>query len=193
MQTHSMKARARGRAATLVLAAWGVAMTLAPAVAGDERAALAGHSLTTLEGTTTTLAAFRGDVVVVNFWASWCAPCRKELPTLNAWNTAWAGRGARVVAVSIDKDVRRARRFAMDMNLSLTVLHDGPDGLARTLDIPAVPYTLLLDREGNVVGTVSGSASEEIAALGRKVETMLAARGTPPVQEAGMGEPGGKR
>jgi thiol-disulfide isomerase/thioredoxin len=147
---------------------------------------LATHRLTSLDGKTTTLAAYRGDVVVVNFWASWCAPCRRELPLLDQWNKEWQGRGARVIAISIDKDVRKAKKFLDEMELSLPVMHDGPDGLARTLDIPAVPYTLLLDREGNVIQTVSGSTEGEVAALGRKVETMIATREARPVQEAGM-------
>jgi thiol-disulfide isomerase/thioredoxin len=147
---------------------------------------LAAHTLSSLDGGTTTLSAFRGEVVVVNFWATWCAPCRHELPLLDQWNTQWKSRGARVVAISIDQDPSKVRSFVKEMKLSLTVMHDGPDGLARSLDIPAVPYTLLLDRDGNVIETVRGSAEAEVAALGRKVETMLAARGERPVQEAGV-------
>jgi hypothetical protein len=79
------------------------------------------------------------------------------------------------------------------MKLTLTVLYDGPDGLARTLDIPSVPYTLLLDRDGNVVKTVKGSMADELAALERRVETMLAERPAPRVQEAGVAAPGGER
>jgi thiol-disulfide isomerase/thioredoxin len=155
-----------------------LATAMSVASAGSDRETLARHALTPLDGAVTNLAAYRGEVVVVNFWASWCAPCREELPLLDQWNTAWVGRGARVVAVSIDRDANKARRFVEEMKLTLPVMHDGPDGLARTLDIPAVPYTLLLDRDGNVIDHVSGSAEADVAALGRKVETM---------QEADMG------
>lgn len=167
-------------AAISVLAATGVAQA-------DTRSdALSTHKLTALDGKATTLAAYRGEIVVLNFWASWCAPCRRELPLLDQWSSAWTGHGARVIAISIDKDARKAKAFADEMSLKLTVLHDGPDGLARTLDIPSVPYTLLLDRDGNVVGEVKGSAESEVAALKAKVESMLAARGASAVQEAGM-------
>jgi len=168
-------------AAISVMAASGIAHA-----SGEKRESLATHSLATLDGKTATLAAYRGDVVVVNFWASWCAPCRRELPLLDQWSSAWTGHGARVIAISIDKDARKAKAFADEMSLKLTVLHDGPDGLARTLDIPSVPYTLLLDRDGNIVGEVKGSAESEVAALKAKVESMLAARGASAVQEAGM-------
>lgn len=167
-------------AAISVLAAAGVAR------AGGEHDTLAAHRLASLDGKSTTLAAYRGDVIVVNFWASWCAPCRRELPLFDRWNAAWAGRGARVIAISIDQDARKARQFVEEMKLTLPVMHDGPEGLARTLDIPSVPYTLLLDRDGNVVSQVQGSTEAEVAALGRKVESMMAARGNKPVQAAGM-------
>jgi thiol-disulfide isomerase/thioredoxin len=167
-------------AAISVLAATGVAQA-------DSRSdTLSTHKLAALDGTTTTLAHYRGEIVVVNFWASWCAPCRRELPLLNQWNSAWTGRGARVVAISIDSDAGKAKTFAEEMKLTLPVMHDGPEGLARTLDIPTVPYTLLLDRDGNIVGEVKGSTESEIAALQRKVETMLATRGVSTVQAAGM-------
>ena len=159
---------------------------VARAGSDNARNVLATHRLTVLDGTVTTLAACRGELVVVNFWASWCAPCRNELPRLDQWNTAWKNRGARVIAISIDQDETRARRFVEETKLALTVVHDGPDGLARSLDIPSVPYTLLLDRDGNVIASVRGSAEADVAALGRRVEGMLAAGGVKPVQEAGV-------
>ena len=116
----------------------------------------------------------RGEVVVVNFWASWCAPCLKELPVLDRWHTAWAGRGARVVAISVDKDARKAKRFADDAELSLTVFHDGPAGLARTLDLPSLPCTFLLDRDGNVVSMIKSSSAKDLALIENKAESLLA-------------------
>jgi thiol-disulfide isomerase/thioredoxin len=165
-------------AAISVMAATGIAQ------AGTKSDALSTHTLAALDGKTTTLGSYRGDIIVVNFWASWCAPCRRELPLLDQWNSAWTGRGARVIAISIDTDAKKAKRFADEMKLTLPVMHDGPEGLARTLDIPSVPYTLLLDRGGNIIGEVKGSEESQIAALERKVESLLAPRGVP--QEAGM-------
>ena len=105
---------------------------------------------------------------------------------MDGWNREWKNRGARVVAISIDRDARKARRFAEDMALSLLVVHDGPDGLARSLDLPSVPCTYLLDRDGNVVTIVRSSNAGELAALKTKAESMMAGRKTTP-QAAGMG------
>jgi thiol-disulfide isomerase/thioredoxin len=179
-----MKKTTMKRIAFAAMVAGSSAVAAAPA--GNPDAALGSHALKGLDGTTTTLAAYRGELVVVNFWASWCAPCRMELPVLDAWNRAWAGRGARVVAISIDQDARKAKRFVDEMELSLAVMHDGPAGLARTLDIPTVPYTVLLDRDGRVIGEVRGSAEDEVAEIRRRVETLLASGTAKPVQEAGM-------
>ncbi len=136
---------------------------------------LASHGLTSLDGEKTTLVSFRGEVVVVNFWASWCPPCRKELPVMDTWHKDWVGRGGRVVAISIDKDPGKARRFVDETGLSLTVLHDDPSGLARTLDLPAVPCTYLLDRSGNVVTMIRSSSEHDLARLRQEAEMMLGA------------------
>ena len=74
--------------------------------------ALREHTLRGLDGKTMTLDALRGEVVVVNFWASWCTPCRRELARLDALNTEIARRGGRVVAISVDEEIENARRFA---------------------------------------------------------------------------------
>lgn len=171
-----------------IVAAISVMAAASAAGTDSTKEALSTHTLATLDGKTTKLANYRGEYLVVNFWASWCAPCRRELPLLDQWNSAWTGRGARVIAISIDTDAKKAKRFMDEMKLTLPVMHDGPQGLARTLDIPSVPYTLLLDRDGNIVGEVKGSAESEVAALQRKVEGVLAPRG---VSQAGMG--GGSR
>lgn len=161
------------------------ATTARMAVAADTSELLASHELTSFDGGTTSLSAYRGEVLVVNFWASWCAPCRKELLIMNEWNATWAGRGARVVAISIDKELRNAQRFAQSTELSMTVFHDGPSGLARDLDLPSLPCTFVLDQNGKVVEMISSSSSKELARIQRKVESLIATR--PVVQKAAMG------
>lgn len=168
----------------LFIAALVAATPAAGASAGEaDGKLLASHRMTTLEGAKARLSDFRGEVVVVNFWASWCAPCRKELPVLGGWHAAWSGHGGRVVAVSIDKDIDKARRFAEQADLRMSLMHDGPDGLARALDLPAMPCTFLLDGDGRVVRVVHGSNTKELEALRREAESLMAIRRT--AQKAG--------
>lgn len=157
----------------LVLALAATAATADNVPDSETGETLTRYGLTALDGGKTTLSSFRGEVVVVNFWASWCPPCRKELPIMDGWHAKWTGRGGRVVAISIDKEIHKARRFAEEANLSMTILHDDPSGLARTLDLPSLPCTFLLDRDGNVVQMIRGSSEEDLEALHKKAESLL--------------------
>lgn len=169
---------ARALAGALLTAGLGAAGAPTPAAASaaGREAALRDRAMATVDGRPATLAAWEGEVLVVNFWASWCAPCRRELAQLDAWNSGWEPRGARVVAVSLDSERERARRFAADHDLGLTVLHDGPDGLARQLDLPAVPTTYVLDRDGAIVLEVQGSDERQLERLRLAVEQLLERR-----------------
>jgi thiol-disulfide isomerase/thioredoxin len=120
------------------------------------RRALQGHALRTLDGKSFTIGSLRGEVVVVNFWASWCPPCRKELPALEALHARLGGQG-RVVAISIDQEPRNVERFAKSNHLTLPIVHDGPDGLAKQLDLPSVPFTLVIGKDGEIAMTTSGT------------------------------------
>jgi thiol-disulfide isomerase/thioredoxin len=169
-------------AAALVIAlglglmmAWPWRADARPAAGGPSREALqqalSRHPLRTLDQRSLDL---KGEVVVLNFWASWCAPCRKELPALNALHAEIAPRGGRVVAVSVDEELANVERFAKVHALSLPIVADGPAGLARELDLPHVPMTLVLDRDGAVALAVSGSDAATIARIGAKARELLA-------------------
>jgi thiol-disulfide isomerase/thioredoxin len=132
------------------------------------------HVLRAIDGKNTSLASLKGDVVVVNFWASWCKPCQREMPTLAALHTELAQKGGCVVAISIDEDARNAQEFVKLHGFKLPVYHDGPDGLAKQLDLPYIPFTMILDRSGDVVFTSGGGdehALNELCATARRFAT----------------------
>jgi thiol-disulfide isomerase/thioredoxin len=143
-------------------------------------AKLRNHPLQDLAGEPLSLADFRGEVLVVNFWASWCAPCLRELPVLDEWNTAWQDAGARVIAVSIDSKVKNAREFVASQKLGLTVCVDGPQGLAAKLDLPAVPTSYVIDQQGNVVLRIEGSSAADLARMQQKVQALLGSKNRRP-------------
>ena len=141
------------------LAALLAAVLALPASAGEFEAwspAIARHELKSLDGTTARVADLEGDIVVVNFWASWCKPCRRELVELQEWTEEMTGDDVRIVAVSIDQDRKNAERFLRKTGLTLPVYHDGTEGLARELDLPSLPCTVVIGRDGRIVRVEQG-------------------------------------
>jgi peroxiredoxin len=133
----------------------------AQAVAG----ALAGRTLTAVDGTKLDTATLKGEIVVVNFWATWCKPCRKEMPRLAALDRELSRRGGRVVAVSIDEDPGNVRRFAKSLGVAMPLYCDGPKGLVRALDLDRIPSTFVLDRDGTIVHRMEGSTDADLDRL----------------------------
>jgi peroxiredoxin len=107
----------------------------------------------TLDGGTLALSELRGEVVLLNIWATWCPPCREEMPALEALHRELAPRGLRVVGVSIDRAGAepQIRRFAEDHGITFDLLHDSEQQAPRTFRTIGVPETLLIDREGRLV------------------------------------------
>ncbi len=136
---------------------------------------LMNHAMENLAGETVSLEDLRGEVLVVNFWASWCAPCLRELPVLDRWHRDWRDVGAQVVAVSIDNKAKNALIFADKAQLELNVWHDGPQGIAAVLDLPAVPTSYIVDRQGRVVLRVVGSSPADLEKMHQTVQALLSA------------------
>lgn len=107
-------------------------------------------------GTTKSLhAEYRGSVTLVNVWATWCEPCKKEIPALDSLYRALGPRGLRIAAVSIDRgDSVPVRKFMDDFGVTFDVLHD-PEGLIQQIyQTSGVPESFLLDRDGRIVRIV---------------------------------------
>ena len=92
----------------------------------------------------------RGQVVMVNFWATWCGPCRQEMPHLNRLYDKYRASGFVLLGVNIDDDPRAAADLAAKLGLRFPVLLDTDKKVSRVYDMSAMPATLLIDRDGRV-------------------------------------------
>ncbi|MCP1336317.1 TlpA family protein disulfide reductase [Futiania mangrovi] len=129
-------------------------------VVHDAPQAVPAGEFTDAGGGTLSFADFRGKVVLVNFWATWCGPCREEMPALDRLQGALGGRDFQVVAISTDRQGASVAQPFLDeigaKNLALYL--DQRGSLARALGLRGLPATLLLDGEGREVGRMFGPA-----------------------------------
>ncbi|MEO6950488.1 MAG: TlpA disulfide reductase family protein [Polyangia bacterium] len=157
----------------LVLPAAALALLVAtPASAKVQKGQKApGFSLPSLRGPNVALASLVGRVVVVDFWAQWCEPCKRELPELDKLAKELGGR-ATIVTVNIDKDRGNAQKLATQLGLSLDVLLDPSGSIAATYDLPKMPSSYVIDKKGIVRFVHEGYENGDIARFKREVSEL---------------------
>ena len=119
----------------------------ASALTGQEAPDFALRSNT---GSNLRLSEYRGEVVMINFWATWCGPCRQEMPLLDDLYARYERVGFKLLGVNIDDDARRALQMAEELNVSFPILFDEGKDVSRLYQVEAMPATILVDREGTV-------------------------------------------
>jgi thiol-disulfide isomerase/thioredoxin len=122
------------------------------------------------DGQERSLQEFQGRVVVLNLWATWCAPCRKEMPSLDRLQAELGGDDLEVIALAVDRgDLDQIAAFYDELGVTnLTLYHDPTAKAGRVLRAPGLPTTVVIDRQGNEIGRVLGDAEwdgEEVASL----------------------------
>lgn len=112
------------------------------------------------EGEEVSLADFRGKVLLVNLWATWCGPCKTEMPTLDALQAEMGGKDFQVIAISMDrKGPEVARQFLEQQNLDNLALYADPSGrMVGELAVRGLPFTMLVNRNSKIVGRLTGPA-----------------------------------
>lgn len=96
------------------------------------------------------LSEYRGNVVMVNFWATWCGPCRQEMPLLDELYTRYERVGFTLLGVNIDDDSRKAMNMISELGVNFPVLFDDRKEVSKLYEVDAMPVTVIIDREGNV-------------------------------------------
>ncbi len=140
----------------------------------------ADFTLPALDGSKVKLSELKGSVVVVDFWASWCVPCNKELPALDALarRYAEAGKPVVVLAVNIDKERDNAEKLVAQARIAtLLVLLDPAGAAAAAYDLPTMPTSYVIDAKGVVRSVHAGYSSGDERKLADDIDRLLGARG----------------
>jgi cytochrome c biogenesis protein CcmG/thiol:disulfide interchange protein DsbE len=111
-------------------------------------------------GGTGSLADYRGEVVVLNFWASWCEPCREESPMLERWHQSMAGKGGTVVGVDVLDVTADAQDFIDEYGLTYPMLKDKDGDALESFGVVAYPETFVIDRDGRITAVRRGAVDE---------------------------------
>lgn len=117
--------------------------------------------LAALDGPDLTLSALRGNVVVLNFWATWCGPCRAEMPALEQVGQQYRERGLRIVGVDVQESPDKVREFLPEVGVTFPIVFDSDTALARRYRAGGLPASFIIDREGTVREIKLGAYTEE--------------------------------
>lgn len=133
---------------------------LAKLVPSEDAPALPDTSFTDPEGNTHSLADYEGKVILVNFWATWCYPCREEMPSLDALQTELGGEDFQVVTIATGRNPpEKIDKFFTETGVeNLPVLLDPKQKLARDMGVVGLPVSVLIDREGKEIARLVGDA-----------------------------------
>lgn len=160
--------------ACLRSALWAAAMIAAfPVAALEAGAPLPALSLPSLKGEAVSLDAFRDQVVLVNFWATWCGPCRQELPVLESLRQRYKDQGFDVVGVNVDRERANAAAFVEQFKLSYTVLLDPEFAAAKQFGADAMPISYLVGRDGRIARVFTGFSKKKLPLMEAAVAEML--------------------
>jgi peroxiredoxin len=107
-------------------------------------------TLKSMAGTNLKLTEQRGKIIVINFWASWCGPCRKEMPVLQKFYDKYQDLGVSVWGVNVEQENQAGRDFLADLNLSFPILFDASNTISAMYQVEAMPTTVIVDRDGLV-------------------------------------------
>ena len=131
-------------------------------------------ALKNLKGETVKLSDYKGKVVMINFWASWCTPCRQEMPLLETMSKDLSKAGFVLLGVNLDEDSDDAKDFLSSTPVSFPILLDPTGGVAEKYKNEAMPSSYFVDREGNLAHLHKGYRKGEEADYEKVIKKLLA-------------------
>ncbi|HEY6482469.1 MAG TPA: TlpA disulfide reductase family protein [Steroidobacteraceae bacterium] len=121
-----------------------------PAAAADVKGPAPQFTLTARGGSKLSLAQYKGQVVMLNFWASWCGPCRQEMPLLEDIYRKYSKLGFTLIGVNVEPDSNAANQWLKQTPVSFPVVYDTDSQVSKLYDVAGMPSTVIIDRKGNL-------------------------------------------
>ena len=125
------------------------------------------------DGQVVSLADFKGKIVVLNFWATWCAPCIEEMPSLNRLAERYAGKGVEIVAISVDEDPEAYQNFLSKNQIRFLTLRDPSRRISEQYGTFKLPESYVISREGRLLNKIIGAADWSAAEMLSYFEGLL--------------------
>ncbi len=149
------------KAILLIILSWvlllvGCSPSSEPSVASAGKPA-PDFQLQSLDGQTVSLSSFHGKPVLINFWTTWCSPCRVEMPYIQQIHEEWSGVGLILLAINIGESSSKVESFMQSYNLSLPVLLDTSGDVAQRYNITGIPTTFFIDKDGIIQERIIGA------------------------------------
>jgi len=145
LETRTSSRRSGLRAAATVAVALACTLLL-----GASNGAAPTFSLPSRNGGTVALADLKGQVVMLNFWASWCGPCRQEMPLLDQMHKKYESLGFKLLGVNVEADTKDAEQWLAKTPVTFPILYDRENKVTQMYSVNAMPSTVFIDRKGNV-------------------------------------------
>jgi thiol-disulfide isomerase/thioredoxin len=158
-----------------LIVAW-LGLWALPALAASVGEAAPAFSLPTAKGETVALERLRGRVVYVDFWASWCGPCKRSFPWMNDLLQRYAAQGFTIVAINVDKKREDAERFLAQIPAQFTIVYDAAGATPSAYGVKGMPSSYLIDAKGTVVAVEQGYRDEQKSAIEERIRGLVGAR-----------------
>ena len=115
----------------------------------------------------------KGKVIYLDFWASWCGPCRESFPWMNDMLAKYGEQGLQVIGVSLDQDKALARRFAEEFDAKFTIGFDVDGSLADQFQVKGLPSSVIIDRDGKLIGSHTGFNKDKAVEFEESIRKVL--------------------